>query len=194
MIIHDSEEKSKENFDDRKKVMQNADKIFRSGDVACPKCQGTLKLHGTYERHVTDGAGEGYDGWIAQGYCGECKKYHSLIPSFIEPYKQYSAEVLERVITEYETTGAIKRSDCPASDSVIYRWIQQFKERGARAVGWLASMAYTMYEEYKSIIEVQEEGVMKQLERLTRRLVSCKTKGIIGRTNIILTKTNQGFV
>jgi len=194
MIIQDSEEKSKENFHERKQVMQSADTTFRSGEVPCPICQGSLKLHGSYERHFTDGAGERYDGWIAQGYCGVCNKYHSLLPSFIEPYKQYSAEVLETVITEYETTGNIKTSDCPASDSVIYRWIKQFKERGARAVGWLQSRLYTMYGEHISVIKVQQEGLLKQLDRLTQRLLACNARGIIGKANIILTRYNQGFI
>ena len=119
MIIQDSEEKSKENFHERNQVMQGADESFRNGDVACPICLGPLRLHGAYERHVKNDEGERYDGWIAQGYCVKCNRYHSLIPSFIEPYKQYSAAVVEGVISEYERTGDIKRSDCPASDSVI---------------------------------------------------------------------------
>ena len=194
MIIQDSEEKSKENFYERRQVMQRADKMFRNGEVQCPICGGLLRLHGTYERHVTDGEGERYDGWVAQGYCVECDRYHSIIPSFIKPYGQYSAAVVEGVISEYERTGDIKRSDCPASDSVIYRWIKQFKERGAQAVGWLLSTLYTMYEKHISVIAVQQEGILKQLDRLTERLLACNTKGIIGRANIILTKSNHGFV
>jgi len=194
MIIQDSEEKSNGNFYERKQVIQRADKTFRSGEVPCPICLGPLKLHGSYERHFTDEGGERYDGWIAQGYCGACKKYHSIIPSFIEPYKQYSATVIERVILEHETRGDIKTSDCPANDSTIYRWIRQFKERGAQAVGWLLSILYTVYGQHISVIKVQQEGLLKQLDQLTQRLLTCNTVGIISRTNIILTKYNHGFV
>jgi len=194
MIIHDSEEICKNNFYDRSLVMQEAYKIFKNGNILCPICQGRLRLHSSYERHVTDGAGKRHDGWIAQGYCVECDRYHALIPSFIEPYKQYSAEVVEGVIMEYETCGDIKTSSCPASDSTIYRWVKQFKEHGARAVGWLLSILYTVYGQYISVIKVQQEGLLKQLARLTQRLLTCSTRGIIGRANIILTKYNQGFI
>ena len=194
MIIHYSEEICKNNFYERNHVMQTAYKLFSSGNVLCPVCHGSMTLHGSYERNIIDTAGDLHKGWIAQGYCGVCKKYHSIIPSFIMPYKQYSAEVVEKAILEHEELGSINNSSCQADESTIYRWINQFKERGASAVGWLISMLYSIYDQHISVLELRKEGMLKRLDRLTQRLLPIKTGRIIGRTNIILTNHNHGFV
>jgi len=193
MIIHYSEGKSKENFYDRNKVMQMAYKMLESGEVVCPICVGMLGLHGTYRRYLKDSEAKRHEGWIAQSHCAGCKKYHSLIPSFIKPNKQYEAEVIEEAIKAQEA-GELKRSDCPANETTIRRWVREFREGGSVAVGWLQSIIYNIYNEHISVVETKKEGLMTQLERLTGRLLGNRVGSVIGRANIILTKYNHGFL
>jgi len=193
MIIQYSEGKSKENYYDRNKVQQQAYKLLESGEIVCPICGGYMRLHGSYPRHVKDNGAKRHEGWISQGYCGACNKYQALIPSFIKPYKQYEAEVIEAALRAAES-GEMKSSDCPANESTITRWKAEFAERGARAVGVLMSIMYKIYTEHISMIEMKKEGLMKQLERLTQRLLGQSRGLVIGRVNIILTRYNNGFL
>jgi len=193
MIIHESEGKSKENFYERKAVMQRAMKMMEKGEVVCPICGGKMRLHGAYLRRPKDNEGIRHEGWVAQGHCEACDKYHSVIPSFIKPYKQYETEVIEAVLTAVEN-GEIKRSDCPANESTITRWKAEFAERGARAVGSLRSILYNIYTQHINMIELKKERLMKQLDRLTEMLLGSRRGLVMGRTNIILTRYNSGYL
>jgi hypothetical protein len=193
MIIHYSGEKSKENYYERKLVLQAAYKQTSNGGAKCPVCGGEVVLHGAYGRSVIDGAGERHWGWVAQVRCVGCGKHHSLIPSFIMPYKQYGAEVIEAAL-EHEETGGMASSDCPASDTTIRRWVRQFGERGAQAAGWLLSILYGIYGQHVSAIEQQGEGQLNRLGRRARRLLPASGRGAIDRANIILTKHNHGYL
>ena len=194
MIIHESEGKSKENFYERKTVMQRAMKMMEKGEVVCPICGEKMRLHGAYSRRPKDNEGVRHEGWVAQGHCVTCNKYHSVIPSFIRPYKQYEAEVIEAVLRAEEEGGGKRQSDCPANESTINRWKREFAERGARALGYMMSLVYNIYGEYISVIASQKEGLMKQLGRLTARLLGHERGLVIGRSNIILTRYNNGYL
>ena len=167
--------------------------MLYNGEVVCPICGGKMRLHSTYSRGLRDNEGKRHEGWVAQSNCEACDKYHSIIPSYIKPYKQYEAEVIEKAIKEHER-GTLKRSDCPANESTINRWAREFSERGSRAVGCMLSLLYNIYNMHISVIQTQKEGLMTQLDRLTQRLLGNNAGTVIGRANIILTRYNNGFV
>jgi hypothetical protein len=194
MIIHHFGSICKENFYDRHEVTCGAEKLLRGGGVLCPLCGGRLAFHGTYRRRVIDDNGKRHDGWVAQAHCGACKTYPALIPDFIMPYMHYQAGVIEAVIEENEESGGIKVSGCAADNSTIWRWINRFKERGGRAVGSLLSILYAVYERHISALEIRNRGLLKQLTRLLREIPHAQTGGVIGRTNIILTRHGRGFL
>jgi len=184
----------KANFYDRAEVIDTATKMVRRGVVLCALCGGPIGVHGCYWRHIRDENDDRHDGWIVQGECKTCKKYPSLIPDFIMPYKHYEAAVIEAAISKAEEEGSIRLIDCPAAGSTVWRWVNQFRERGALAVGWLLSILYTLYGEYLSALELADQGLLKQLARLARKFQSPVTGGIIGRVNVILTRNNSGFL
>jgi hypothetical protein len=184
----------KANFYDRAEVMQTAEEKLRGGDVLCPRCHGPFKFHGTHSRHILDEDGERHDGWVAQCCCATCKKYPSLIPEFIMPYKHYEAAVIESAISRVEEEGGIRLIDCPAAGSTVWRWVSQFRERGALAVGWLLAILYTLYGEHQSALELVDQGLLKQLARLARKFPFPGSGSIIGRVNVILTRLGSGFL
>ena len=94
MIIWHSEITDK-TFYDIDGVMQTARELTLRDDIFCAHCKGRLTINDCYKRHFIDEGGNRHDGWIAQGCCGACRKYPSLIPSFLMPYKHYKAEVIE---------------------------------------------------------------------------------------------------
>ena len=172
--------------------MQTARELTLRDDIFCALCKGRLTVNDCYQRHFIDEGGNRHDGWIAQGCCGACRKYPSLIPSFLMPYKHYKADVIEKVIFEAEEKEVL--SDCPADDATMRRWVNQFQERGARAVGWLLSALFTLCGRHISAVELHNKSLLKQLALLLREFRISESGGIIGRTNIILTMYNYGFL
>ena len=195
LIVWDSGETCKENFYDKIEVLRTVTKLMRCGKVLCALCMGLLNIHGCYPRHFDGENGERHDGWIVQGYCAACVKYPALIPSFLLPYKHYKAEIIEAVINEHEAGRNIEDLDgCAADISTMRRWVRQFKERGAQAIGWLLSILLSLYNHRISLLKLQNKSLLKQLVRLLCEFRLPKTGGIIGRVNIILTTQNCGFL
>jgi len=195
LIVWDSGETCKENFYDKIEVLRTVTKLVQCGKALCALCMGLLNIHGCYPRHFNDEKGERHDGWIVQLHCDFCEKYHSLIPDFIMPYKHYKTVVIESVIAEYENGYNIEDLDgCAADISTMRRWVRQFKERGALAVGWLLSILLSLYNQRISLLKLQNKAILKQLARLLCEFQLPKTNSIIGRVNIILTTQNCGFL
>jgi hypothetical protein len=184
----------KANFYDRVLVEQVIVKLLRLGAVVCVLCGGPLTFHSCYPRHIRDEEGYRHDGWIAQGCCDTCKKYPSLIPDFIMPYKHYGAAVVEAAIAKFEENGGLRFNECPADESTVRRWVAQVNERGARAAGWLLSLLFDVYDLHVSALELQNRSLLKQLARLAREIQIPETSGVIGRVNVILTRYNSGFL
>jgi len=195
LIVWDSGGICKANFYDRAEVMHTACELMRSGDVLCATCNGSLSFHGSYSRHCKDDDGCRHDGWVAQGRCIPCNKYPALLPEFIAPHKHYKAEVIEGVIAESEKGNIIEHLGGYAADvSTMRRWVRQFSERGAQAVGWLVSVLLTAYERHVGSLKLWNMTLLKQLARLLFEYSAPERGGVIGRVNIILTTQNRGFL
>jgi hypothetical protein len=195
LIVWQTEEIYKPKFSDRAEVVQTAKALMRCGAVLCALCCGVIKFHGCYRRHTKNEEGTRVYGWVAQAHCANCDKYPALIPEFIMPYKHYKAEVIERVIAESEKGKRVEYlGGCAADVSTMRRWVSQFRKRGAIAVGWLLSILLNLYERQISLLILQNKTLLKQLSRLLYEFPKPKTGGIIGRTNIILTTQNRGFL
>jgi hypothetical protein len=194
LIIHYPEGKSKETFYERIKVLQGALKLIDSGEVMCPICGGLLKLHGSYSRCLIDKGENTHHGWIAQVYCAASNKYHSLIPSFVLPYRHYEAEVIEEALRYNEGSGDVALLESPVNNSTLYRWLRQFKARGTLAVGWLLSILYDIYDIQISVVKLAAESLMNQLDYLSLRLLGGVGVYTLGRVNIVLSRYNRGFL
>jgi len=170
-----------------------AQELLRRGDLVCPVCGNLFIWHDSYPRHFIDGNGLRHDGWLAQLKCPICNKHHTLIPDFIMPYKHYSAEVIESAINDTEN-GDFGRSSCPADDSTVRRWINQFHDRAPAAIGYIQSILFDNYLITISSLEQQEKGLFFQLSRLIREFKLSESIGVIGRANFILTRYNSGLL
>ena len=173
--------------------MLSANEMLHCGDTLCQLCGGALTVHGSYKRHCKDEYGHRHDGWIAQAHCKACDTYPSLIPDFIMPYKHYMADVIEATISASEE-GCLGLSSCPADESTIRRWSNQFKERGALAIGWFLSILFAVYGQHVSILEQQNMSLYKRLAYLMLKMPVPKFGGLIGRANFVLTRHNCGFL
>ena len=168
---------------------------MRSGAVLCPLCYGLYKVHGCYRRHCRDENGDRHFGWVAQVHCSTCNKYPALIPHFIMSHKHFKTEVIESVIAASEDAQVIEGlGGCAADVSTMRRWIRQFRERGAEAVGWLLSKLLAVNDHYVGSLELRNRTLLNQLARLLRGYQAPKNGGVIGRVNIILTTQNCGFL
>jgi len=173
--------------------MQTAKEMLRRGYILCPLCGGVLRVHGSYKRHCKDESGQRHDGWVAQVHCSACNTYPSLIPDFIMPYKHYKSAVIETAIKESEE-GCLGLSSCPADESTIRRWANQFKVRGAMAVGWLLAILFVVYGRHINILEQQNLSLSKRLAYLMRQMPVPEFGGLISRVNYVLTRHNYGFL
>jgi hypothetical protein len=99
------------------------------------------------------------------------------------------------VIGEAEAGNNVERlSGCAADATTMRRWVNQFRGRGVQAVGWLLSTLLTVYEKRIGSIELRNRTLLKQLTRLLREYPIPEIGGVIGRSNIILTTQNCGFL
>jgi hypothetical protein len=140
MIIWHTEDTYKDKFHKRAEVIYVAKDLAARGVIKCVLCGGYLTIHGCYSRHYRDDEDIAHRGWVAQGRCAECNVFPALIPNFLMPHKHFSAQVIESALSQYEMgNGSTSSTECPASNSTIFRWVKQFAERGEQAMGWLLS-------------------------------------------------------
>jgi len=176
-------------------VIRVAKDLVRRGVVLCALCFGQFEFHVAYRRYLRDEDNNREQGWVAQVHCATCNVYPALIPDFIMPHKHYKAEVVEKVIAAREKGENVEYLDgCAADISTMRRWVRQFSERGALAVGWLHSILLNLYERQISLFELQNKTLLKQLARLLREFPKLKIGRVIGRANIVLTTQNCGFL
>jgi len=110
-------------------------------------------------------------------------------------HKHFKTEVIESVIAASEDAQVIEGlGGCAADVSTMRRWIRQFRERGAEAVGWLLSKLLAVNDHYVGSLELRNRTLLNQLARLLRGYQAPKNGGVIGRVNIILTTQNCGFL
>jgi len=175
--------------------MRTAKDLARRGAVLCARCAGQLRVHGCYWRHIKDEDGSRHYGWVVQGHCIPCNKFPALIPEFIMPHKHYMAEVIEGVIAESERGNVIEHLGGYAADvSTMRRWVRQFRERGAQAVGWLLSTLLTVYDQHIGSLKLRDMTLLKQLARLLCEYPASGNGAVIGKVNIVLTTHNCGFL
>ena len=84
----------------------------------CPICELILLVRGTRQRGLIISDDEKQTLVIKRLYCQDCKRIHHELPDCIVPYKRYSADVIENIISDQGVAAP-----CPA-DTVrrILRW------------------------------------------------------------------------
>ena len=89
--------------------------------VNCPICGEKLTVRGERKRKIKDESGEKRTLIIRRMKCVKCGKIHHELPDMVIPYKRYSAEVVEAVIT-----GG-KKAEVVCEEGTIRRVIQWWR-------------------------------------------------------------------
>jgi hypothetical protein len=101
----------------------------------CPCCSGKLKVIGSRHRKYINSNGEKIVLVIRRLRCYECSRVHHELPDILIPYKRYSSDSIETVVT----------NDAPlivaADESTIFRWRIWFIELTNHFMGSLMSIA-----------------------------------------------------
>lgn len=118
-----------------KEIIQNYVKICNFGLLECPHCRSTHMIKwGTYERNVIF---FNENGIILESFllkvqrvkCKSCNKTHALLPFGIIPYKQFSDEVISKILLDLLSSNIDDVSSKYSIDSsVINRWMHQLKK------------------------------------------------------------------
>jgi len=110
--------------------------FVRSGEQNfCPCCGGQLRVIGSRERKYINDAGERVTLIIRRLHCRGCKRVHHELPDILVPYKRYSSESIEAVVTG-DTTLTVA-----ADESTISRWRRWFWNLSNYFLGCLVSIA-----------------------------------------------------
>jgi hypothetical protein len=122
---------------DVKEYKENSEEMIKQliaeGKILCDICTQEMKRHSSYIRGKRE-TGEKIK--VIFVMCGNCKHGHALLPDFILPYKQYSANEIEGVIIESKYIP-IDQIETAASESTARRWITCVCNRIERAVSIL---------------------------------------------------------
>jgi len=89
--------------------------------ICCPLCSGGLFYRDSKLRKLKDLLGEILRFFLRRLRCQSCKKLHTELPSFIQPYRHYSSDAIQSVLD-----GSEEGSACVADNSTIRRWKTEF--------------------------------------------------------------------
>lgn len=103
--------------------------------IPCPYCDGELKVIGSRARGFIDDVGEKNTAHIRRLRCQGCSRVHHELPDFLVPYKRYSAECVEQILSSRE------ESSTPADEATVNRWKRWVTENVTYWLGCLASIA-----------------------------------------------------
>ena len=119
-----------------KEKIQNYLNITNFGSLECPFCKSTKLIRwGSYERNVIFFSGdeiilESLILKVQRVRCKSCGKTHALLPIGIIPYKQFSDEVITRVINEAFNLSLDEISEKYAIELPIIKcWISDLKKK-----------------------------------------------------------------
>ena len=117
----------------KEKSEEKIKQAISNGKIRCELCLQPMSVHSSYPRWIKE-TGEKIT--ITMVWCSKCRKWHALLPDFLLPHKQYSADEIEGVIIDGGTIP-VSRIDTEASESTVRRWLKQVGERIRQAVGKL---------------------------------------------------------
>lgn len=80
-----------------------------------------MRVIGTRNRKCKNRSGDTRVYNIRRLRCCQCKTIHHELPCFLVPYKRYTSECIEVVLSSSEP------HDIPVDESTIYRWFDWFR-------------------------------------------------------------------
>lgn len=108
--------------------------FIRSSEPSfCPVCGSRLRSRDSVIRNVIPGDGHRIRLRIRRLSCPKCRSVHRELPDFVQPFKHYESKVIQKVI-DGDTF------DCPAEDSTMNRWLNEYKNASDQVNGALTSL------------------------------------------------------
>ena len=108
-------------------------------------------------------------------YCKHCRKTHTELPDFMQPFKRYVANVVEAVVDGRSET-------CPAEESTMRKWCGWFSNRKAMLDARIQALKQSLEGVVLSVLspcsllqEIRSTGI-GWLSRLTRQLVNSENE------------------
>lgn len=86
--------------------------------VPCPYCSGVLMVSGSRNRQLVESDGFKVTLRIRVLQCDNCERTHRELPDVIIPYKRYSSEAIEEILTEEETETGLDEYPCEQRTAV----------------------------------------------------------------------------
>lgn len=115
--------------------IQNYRNMANFGPLTCPHCNSSNVIRwGTYERNVIFFSIEQKQLKskilkVQRIRCKSCGKTHALLPFGIVPYKQFTDEVISKILVDMYQTSIEKTAEkYLINSSVIKKWNLQFKK------------------------------------------------------------------
>ena len=118
-----------------KKNVFSIEPIGADAEARCPLCGGMLSYRDSAARDSKNLLGEIRRFSLRRLLCKGCKKLHTEMPAFIQPYKHYDSYAIQAVLD-----GNADAEACVADDSTIRRWKADFAEAEADIAQRLASI------------------------------------------------------
>ena len=113
---------------------------MRSAETnSCPCCGGALEVIGSRKRKAWQSSGEPLLLVIRRLRCVRCRRIHHELPDLLVPYKRYTADSIEPVVS------GEKKVAVAADDSTIRRWRSWFFELSSYLAGCLVSIAIRFF-------------------------------------------------
>ena len=110
--------------------------------ICCPLCSGGLLYRDSKPRMLKDLLGKLSCFFLRRLLCQVCKKFHTELPSIIQPYRHYSSDAIQSVLD-----GGEAGADCVADNSTIRRWKTEFANAQSDINQRLASVHAQMDDE-----------------------------------------------
>jgi hypothetical protein len=159
-----------------KEYLEKSAEIIKNGIIEgrlrCGICLSPMRRHSSYPRRIKE-SGQIIE--ITVVWCRKCKEWHSLLPDFLLPYKQYGGNEIESVIIDSATEPAVILIETKASESTVRRWIKQLGDRINRAVSILK---YLFGRDGRAVCEVAIDvgsaySELEQVLDIAPRAVKC---------------------
>lgn len=127
-----------------------------------PCCGKSMSIIGTRNRKSKERSGETKVYSIRRLSCDNCGKVHHELPDFLVPYKRYSSECIEMVISSPST------HDIPADESTLYRWFDWFNSFIDYWIGCLVSIMLRTKQENipLNLASANSETALRRIGRL----------------------------
>jgi uncharacterized protein YbaR (Trm112 family) len=144
--------------------------------IHCPYCENQLKVIGSRKRGIIECNGDKRMLVIRRLRCLGCKRVHHELPDIIVPYKRYSSEAIELIIS----SANAQTDDYPCEYSTAIRiktWFYQLREyikNTLISLRFIYNHDIELCNDIDSLLKSQEynSGITGWLKKLVRFLVN----------------------